>query len=101
MDGAQARTRAGRITQRLTDVETSYGQPHGARRVRALLLAALADIQKAIYIRDRVHDPNLSPLYAYWIGQARESLQTARHALSKVRVPYGMCNLPRPVLPYS
>jgi len=92
LDGAQAKQGAGRITARLTAVERRYGTPQGGKMIRSWVLAALANVQKAIYIRDKLHDLDL---YSYWLAQARENVGKARSTLNLLHAPT-RCKLPRP-----
>ena len=56
------------MSTRLSRVECRYGTPRGAKNIRPWLLAAIGNVQWAIYIRDKLHDLDFyySDLRFHW-----------------------------------
>ena len=82
MDVSRANQRFARIAREMARVEADDGRPPGSARVHALLFWAMADVERAIGLWDKYHDPETSNA---WVFRAERNLHRAGVRLQRIR----------------
>jgi len=81
MDAATANRRFADIARNMADVEARDGRPRGAETVHALLFTAMSDVEGAISLWHKYHDPDVANARVY---HARRSMREAVMRLAHV-----------------